>query len=368
MQKTILILVFLFSSIFSFSQITVVASDLMMAGDEFYQGLDDNPSIILGTPGGNKNWNFSFLNAIDEDTISIVAPAGTPYASSYTNANLCMITSESGWSGTTINYTYMNKDNTGIYVLGESDAVLPAPTMFMPLPLTYGSNHVDGPVSVEDQMYSGWQLNWYYPDTLAPLFTGGTCHTIDSALVSASITNTFDVDGWGTATMPDGNDYDALRVMVEQDYTYTVQIYCTDTLTGTGSGWFPGGGDSDLTNEIHFVSNHPDIRYSLVTLKMDSTYVESAAFLNSSALSSVNTIESNIFNVYPIPSSYDITIETNSLSDNNKYELFDLNGKPVKENNFFQSAQINLSNLAKGTYLLKIHDENGYVNKKIIVE
>jgi len=261
----------------------------------------------------------------------------------------------------------MNKDNTGIYVLGESDAVLPAPTMFMPLPLTYGSTHVDGPVSVEDQMYSGWQLNWYYPDTLAPLFTGGTCHTIDSALVSASITNTFDVDGWGTATMPDGNDYDALRVMVEQDYTYTVQIYCTDTLTGTGSGWFPGGGDSDLTNEIHFVSNHPDIRYSLVTLKMDSTYVESAGFLNGSALSSVNTIESNIFNVYPIPSSYEITVQTNNLS-NNKYELFDLNGKLVKENNFYQSAQINLSNLAQGTYLLKLHDENGYVNKKIIVE
>ena len=104
-----------------------------------------------------------------------------------------------------------------------------------------------------------------------------------------------------------------------------------------------------------------------ITLKMDSTYVESAAFLNSSALSSVNTIESNIFNVYPIPSSYELTVQTNNLS-NNKYELFDLNGKLVKENNFYQSAQINLSNLAKGTYLLKIHDENGYVNKKIIVE
>ena len=59
--------------------------------------------------------------------------------------------------------------------------------------------------------------------------------------------------------------------------------------------------------------------------------------------------------------------ETNNLT-NNRYELFDLSGKLVKENDFYQSAQINLSALSKGTYLLKIHDENGYVNKKVIVE
>ena len=205
------------------------------------------------------------------------------------------------------------------------------------------------------------------PDTLASLFSAGTCHTIDSALVSAQITNSFEVDAWGTATMPDGNDYDALRVLVEQDYTYTIQIYCSDTLTGTSSGWFAGGGDSDISNEIHFISNHPDIRYSLVTLDMDSAFIEEASFLNGSSLSSVNTIESNIFNVFPVPSSYNITIETDNLT-NNRYELFDLSGKLVKENNFYQSAQINLFTLAKGTYLLKIHDEKGYVNKKVIVE
>ena len=373
MQKTILILIFSLIISFSYSQITVTNSDIMIVGDEYYVGNDANPSVILGTPGGNKNWNFSFLvpvnqqGSLDQDTITIVSPSVTPYASSYPNADLCMIDEEDGWSGTTINYTYMNKDNTGLYIVGESDVVLPAPTMFMPFPLTYGATHVDGPTATEDQMYYGPSLDWYFPDTLAPLFSGGTCHTIDSALVSAQITNSFDVDAWGTATMPDGNDYDALRVLVEQDYSYTIQIYCSDTLTGTGSGWFAGGGDSDISNEIHFMSNHPDIRYSLVTLDMDSAFIEGASFLNGSSLSSVNTIESNIFNVFPVPSSYNITVETDNLT-NNRYELFDLSGKLVKENNFYQSAQINLSTLAKGTYLLKIHDEKGYVNKKVIVE
>ena len=367
MQKSILILFFFFISNSLFSQITVTDSDLMIIGDEFYQGKDDSPSIILGSPGGNKTWNFSFLNAIDQDTISIVSPSVTPYASSYPNADLCMVEQEDGWGGPTTNYTYMTKNSSGIYVLGENDVVLPTLSMFVPFPLSFGSTYVDGPTAADDEIYYGWQLDWYFPDTLAPLFTGGTCHTIDSALVSAVITNNFDVDAWGTATMPDGNDYDALRVLVEQDYSYTIQIYCSDTLTGTGSGWFPGGGDTDISNEIHFLSNHPDIRYSLVTLSMDSTFVESAAFLNGSALSSVNTIESNIFNVYPIPSSYNITIETKNTSSN-RYELFDLNGKLLKQDKFYNSTQVNLSNMIKGTYLLKVYDEIGYVNKKIIVE
>ena len=367
MNKTILILIFSLFYFSSFSQITVTNADFMIVGDEFYLGKDDNPSIILGSPGGNKIWNFSFLNAIDQDTISIVSPSTTPYASSYPNSDLCMIEQEDGWAGPTTNYTYMKKDNTGIYILGENDVVIPTQTMFVPFPLVYGSTYVDGPTAADDQIYSGWQLDWYFPDTLAPLFTGGTCHTIDSALVSAVITNNFDVDAWGIATMPDGNGYDALRVSVEQDYSYTIQIYCSDTLTGTGSGWFAGGGDTDISNEIHFLSNHPDMRYSLVTLTMDSTFIESASFLNGSTLSSLNSIELNIINVYPVPSSYDVTIESNNLKINS-YKLFDLNGKLVNENKFYHSTQLNLSKLVKGTYLLKVYDGDRYVNKKIIVE
>ena len=118
-----------------FSQITVTDSDLMIVGDEFYQGKDDSPSIILGSPGGNKTWNFSFLNAIDQDTISIVSPSTTPYASSYPNADLCMIEQEDGWAGPTTNYTYMTKNSSGLYILGENDVVLPTQSMFVPFPL-----------------------------------------------------------------------------------------------------------------------------------------------------------------------------------------------------------------------------------------
>ena len=91
MKKTLLSIILSSAFLFTSGQITVVKSNLLVVGDKFYEATDDNPSLILGSPGGNKTWNFSFLNAIDQDTINIVAPGGTPYGSSYPNADLCMV-------------------------------------------------------------------------------------------------------------------------------------------------------------------------------------------------------------------------------------------------------------------------------------
>ena len=60
MKKTLLSILLSLSCVISYGQITVTHMDMMFVGDEYYQGKDDNPSIILGTPGANKIWNFSF--------------------------------------------------------------------------------------------------------------------------------------------------------------------------------------------------------------------------------------------------------------------------------------------------------------------
>jgi hypothetical protein len=40
----------------------------------------------------------------------------------------------------------------------------------------------------------------------------------------------------------------------------------------------------------------------------------------------------------------------------------------VNKQKFNKSTDIDLSSLAKGTYLLKIHNSDGYINRKIIIE
>jgi hypothetical protein len=91
-------------------------------------------------------------------------------------------------------------------------------------------------------------------------------------------------------------------------------------------------------------------------------------FLNGSTLSSINTIDVNSFNVYPIPASYNVTIETLNGSNQNSFELYNISGMLVNKQKFNKSTDIDLSSLAKGTYLLKIHNSDGYINRKIIIE
>ena len=49
MKKTVLSIILSLSCILSFAQITVTHMDLMVVGDEFYEGTDDSmPTIISG--------------------------------------------------------------------------------------------------------------------------------------------------------------------------------------------------------------------------------------------------------------------------------------------------------------------------------
>ena len=50
MKKTLLSILFSLSCVITYGQITVTHMDMMFVGDEYYQGKDDSPSIILGTP------------------------------------------------------------------------------------------------------------------------------------------------------------------------------------------------------------------------------------------------------------------------------------------------------------------------------
>ena len=48
--------------------------------------------------------------------------------------------------------------------------------------------------------------------------------------------------------------------------------------------------------------------------------------------------------------------------------MYDIGGNIILESNFSNSTQVNLSNIAKGTYLLNISTDTGNITKKVIVE
>lgn len=75
----------------------------------------------------------------------------------------------------------------------------------------------------------------------------------------------------------------------------------------------------------------------------------------------------NEFNIYPVPTTGLLNIQTNTEIE--KVSLIDMNGRLLKEFSFNTPAlltQIDLTHLSKGVYFLEIKSDNGNISRKII--
>ena len=79
---------------------------------------------------------------------------------------------------------------------------------------------------------------------------------------------------------------------------------------------------------------------------------------------SSNTINQEIINIYPNPSSDFIYINSKD-SDNYTISLFNILGEIIIDKKI-NLQQLNLSNLPNGQYFLKIESESGIINEKIL--
>lgn len=90
---------------------------------------------------------------------------------------------------------------------------------------------------------------------------------------------------------------------------------------------------------------------------------------NSDPLSSLeNQLSADQFNIYPNPASDIIYIENNSSTNQIKISILDVQGKEVF-NNSYNSGEIitvNMANLNKGIYLVKLENGNSLIFKKVI--
>ncbi|MEO9532020.1 MAG: T9SS type A sorting domain-containing protein [Crocinitomicaceae bacterium] len=75
--------------------------------------------------------------------------------------------------------------------------------------------------------------------------------------------------------------------------------------------------------------------------------------------------EQALFEIYPNPATTEFTINTNeSIS----YQLFDLNGKIVKQGVYNGNGFVDVSQLRKGVYLLELNADNNYQRMKLVVQ
>ena len=355
-----------------FAQITVIDTDISSIGDVFYQAHDANPGTVInvGSTGLNQSWNFSLLQESSSNTVFFISPIGTNYENQYPNANLCMDDNGS--------LSYYNKTSAGVFLHGVGDTVFSSPALFYPLPLTYGLNISDGPIVVIDTAISGSFLSLVIPPTTVVALSNGLADRADTALIQITNTTDFEVDGSGTMATPLGT-YDVLRLKRIQNTFSVLNVYCSDTVSGMGA-WINNipfssipilSGFSNDEQEIKYqwITNDASVKFLLAEIIVDSldNIINGVSFQTIPSSSSVAELSPNTFDVYPIPASDKLTIES-KISNLTDLTLLDIMGKLVFSDKFTGTTQIDLTQIPNGIYYLNLKTTEGELTKKIIIE
>lgn len=151
--------------------------------------------------------------------------------------------------------------------------------------------------------------------------------------------------------------------------------FAYDTVTGE-TIWNPGTGSTGLpaanwagpflVDEIDFISAVPTTNAAESEIIFDNLTVKATA---TEALLGVTEIQDVSFAVSPNPATDIVTITTNEIL--NSVELFDVNGRVVKNVDFKSSTnsnQVNVSDLSSGIYMMKITSDKGTATKKLVIE
>ena len=313
--------------------------------------------------GPNQHWDFSSLQVQNVEILQCIDPNGTPHSVYYPNTNLCI--EDNG------DYLYFNKSSAKVELLGEGDSVFQQPLVVLPLPLTYGATYTDGPILMLDSIIGGSVVNLILASQgiTATMISAGAAHTADTLNIRLDVLTDFDVDAWGTMTIPMGT-FDCLRLKIERTSNSQIQIYCTDTtMGGSGSGWYPFGfPDLEQETSYQWWSNNINTKFALADMPVDSlgNVNEGVAFLHNNPASSMNNAELPVIRIYPVPTTYNLNIEIKDARAT--YKMYDIGGNMILESNFSNSTKVDLSNIAKGSYLLNISTKKGSITKKILVE
>jgi hypothetical protein len=156
-------------------------------------------------------------------------------------------------------------------------------------------------------------------------------------------------------TVTVGNDRTAAAqtttVTALTDVTNTDWVQVTSTFTAPGTGVYYIG--FHCTSPAHTTANQG-------ALLLDQVFVDSAL--------GREEILSSELSVFPNPASNVINVANASSSLINGVEVVDINGRTVKTVKFdgVAEAQINISDLASGMYIMNISTDKGVATKKVV--
>lgn len=318
---------------------TITSANCFVAGD-VQTVFVNNYALPPGPSGTNVTWNFDTLSYFtDTVTTTFFTPGTTPYTSLFPSANLA---SNDG----TDFYTYYNSGSSNYLNMGSANAtnsfVFVNPIQQFAFPMVYNSNYTDS-------VMGNLTLDFGAPAT---------------GILHANVTSICDANG--TLILPSGTYNNVIRRKVEN-------IQVTDI---TFNGSTMTNYDTTIVYEWYEASTKGPL---LVILKrVDPFAVGGFAYTNQ--LTDFGTVgmakktESLFFEVSPNPiSDNNICLYlNNNNSEKLNIELSNAMGQKVYETTTFvapgenQKLLINIPELSKGVYFIKIGNNTHAFSSKLI--
>lgn len=171
------------------------------------------------------------------------------------------------------------------------------------------------------------------------------------------------------STSPDG--IGSLTVTTQQKFTSgnsgTFSLRVNGNIVGTIPFGAPGG--LATTTTISNINIAGDVIISITdnsNLATSRVAFDNLSWTCYSGLG-LETLSQKDFKIYPNPSNGDFNIVFEDANGTHSVEIFSLLGQKVFEKKNSQTASISVTNLQKGTYLIKVTKDSKSTTKKIII-
>jgi Secretion system C-terminal sorting domain len=312
--------------------------------DYNYTNLNPPTPLSHTITGANAVWSFNAIptnGTSDEVNVAPTATEGTTYPGT-TSVHIATTAAPSPSASAKI-YNKLTATNTFSLTGFDANGVI----------LNYVTNNA---------LIGTFPLNFGYTnnDFTAGTFTDGT--------FSGTFTGTIktDYDSYGTLNLGvvgfDPIVKSVYRIKLVQNINLTI-------------GFIPVGTVSQTTHTYYVTNGAPtepffrDTSYSVNVSGSDPQNTNQAQVFTSALTLGTSNFDaiSNVITIYPNPSTTIITIDNKSNLLLNSISIADTNGRAILETKNVTSS-IDISNLSKGIYFVRIATDAGSVTKKLVKE
>jgi len=322
------------------AQITVTSSNMPIVGDKFIWVYDSSGTITSpGGSGGSQTWNFSTMNVKSPDTINVVTPGSTPYASKFPGAGMAFKLSQGKSEYEFVNTTVSAFDYLGVTLYnatyGQIYYHMNPVWDFYALPATYGTT------------WSGT-----YISTMKTAYASGPYDSIGEIEYA---TYSDDIDAWGNITTPTGT-YNSLRDKhLEKDVDSTLLHIASPP------SWVTVLTTTSHYNFYSWYSNSADYFIAEVLMDSNDVAVTGVQWLKNSPAGINELTNSNGKTwVYPDPASDAVNIQM-STGINGTIKIVDMTGQEMANMPYNGKIQINTVHYPSGVYFFIITDSGGNI-------